>query len=331
MNILLLLAHSIAEYDDLRMFASLGYDVVSIGAYLDPAHPGDDKRPPLPEVPYHPELAALVPDQMIAKAHLPPELIDWADVIIAHHYVDQWLYGQWDRIRHKRVIWRTCGQSDLRLEQQMAALRRTGLQVVRYSPAERRYFEPKGWAGEDAMIRFGKDVTEWDGWDGAGVWVGNVTQDMAGRGDWCGLGFWKAATEGLTMTPAGPNSEALRGGIGALSYEGLRTYLRKTRAYLYTGTAPAPYTLGLIEAMLTGTPVVAMGAKAWMAPAELWEAAELAPISSDDPAIAGAALSELLDDYYHALEVGAEGQAKARALFDVAVVGAQWRDFLGTP
>src|SRR4051794_23029692 len=81
-NILLLLAHSIAEYDDLRMLSDLGYDVFSIGAYIDPAHPSDDKRPPLPGVRSHPELAALVGDQMEAKEHLPDEIIEWADTII---------------------------------------------------------------------------------------------------------------------------------------------------------------------------------------------------------------------------------------------------------
>ena len=52
MNLLLLLAHSIAEYDDVRMFSDLGYDVFSIGAYTNPANPGDNLRPALPGAPY---------------------------------------------------------------------------------------------------------------------------------------------------------------------------------------------------------------------------------------------------------------------------------------
>ena len=54
MNILLLLAHSIEEHDQLRLLSGLGYDVFSIGGYIDPAHPHDPKRPALPDVPYHP-------------------------------------------------------------------------------------------------------------------------------------------------------------------------------------------------------------------------------------------------------------------------------------
>ena len=66
MKILLLLAHEIAEYDDLRMFTDMGYDVFSIGAYTNPSRPdltmehgGRGLRPPLPNAPYHPELEAL--------------------------------------------------------------------------------------------------------------------------------------------------------------------------------------------------------------------------------------------------------------------------------
>ncbi len=61
MNVLLVTSHSIAEHDDLQMFARMGgVDVFSVGAYSDPAHPGDDKRPALPEAPDHPELRAAV-------------------------------------------------------------------------------------------------------------------------------------------------------------------------------------------------------------------------------------------------------------------------------
>ena len=68
------------------------------------------------------------------KAALPDEVIDWADVIIVHHFPDRWIGGQWDRIKHKRVIWRTCGQSDPELEDFMGQF--DGLQIVRYSPNE---------------------------------------------------------------------------------------------------------------------------------------------------------------------------------------------------
>src|SRR5690348_16714442 len=121
-RVLLLASHAVAEYDDVRMFSDLGYDIFAPGGYEVPSRSGEGIRPPLPDAPHHPDFVALCqrerevhgePGPAIdwAKAHIAPEIIDWADVIIVHHFPEQWIGGQWGRIRHKRVIWRTCGQS----------------------------------------------------------------------------------------------------------------------------------------------------------------------------------------------------------------------------
>ncbi len=60
MNVLLITAHSIAAYDDVRMLTDLGYDVFNLDGYIDPAHPHVDMRPALPDAPRHPELMAVV-------------------------------------------------------------------------------------------------------------------------------------------------------------------------------------------------------------------------------------------------------------------------------
>lgn len=340
MRVLLLTSHSIAEYDDLRMLADLGLDVFSIGAYTDPRHPGDDKRPAL-DLPAHPELAAACvkvretpgvdTSWMIdpAKAFLHPDVIDWADVIICHHFPEKWLIPQWSRIRSKRVIWRTCGQSSPELERLMAPLRADGLQIVRYSPKEREAFRALGaFAGEDALIRFGKYPEDWYGWRGDVEAIGNVTQDMVGRADACGLRAWLAATEGLPVRPAGPGSEQLRDGIGALSYDAMRDYLRGIRVYFYTGTQPASYTLGLMEAMLTGTPVVSVGPEGMWLPG-LFEGHELAFEHRSEQRPKGLTLREVLDDKQLAVVLSHSVQRRALAAFDVATVGPQWAAFLG--
>jgi hypothetical protein len=349
MNILLLASHGIAEYDDVRMFARLGYDVFCPGGYSEPARPGETLRPGVPEAPDHPELRALCdaqrekhagrdPGPLIdwAKAALHPDLIEWADVIIAHHFVDRWIAGQWGRIRHKRVIWRTCGQSDTTLEHYMAQFHREGLQIVRYSPAERRYFESVGaFAGEDAVIRFGKYPDDYGPWTGEDAVIGNITQHMVERGNATGLDFWLTATEGLPARPAGPGSELLPGGIGALSYDEMREYLRRCRAYLYTGTTPASYTLGLIEAMLSGVPVVSIGPDQWHGPAELFEGHEIVGSYRKGELQSwwwgedvGIALRALLHE-----DSGRSEQMVKRAteLFGMDTIGPQWQAFLGAP
>jgi hypothetical protein len=340
-NILLLTAHSIAAYDDVRMFHDLGYRVFNLDGYIDPAHPHDDKRPALPQVPSQPELQAAVDalgtenNLEAAKRRIPDRVLDWADVIICHHYLDRWVVPQWDRIKGKRVIWRTCGQSDPRLEALMAPLHAQGLQIVRYSPREQPAFERAGaFAGQDALIRFGKYPADWYGWMGTDAVVGNVTQDMVGRGEACGLSFYQEATKGLPAKPAGPMSERLPGGIGALTYDEMRDYLRRVRVYLYTGTVPASYTLGLIEAMMTGVPVLSINKYPddWIG--DLFEGPDILRSGGGytDPEDARTELAYLLAgrDMDGARRHGAALRKLAIETFGIETIGAQWADFLGS-
>lgn len=343
MRVLLLASHAVAEFDDIRMFHDLGYEVFAPGGYEDPSSAGEGARPALPEVPYYADLAGYTrtqrekygdPGSFIdwGKARLHPEVIEWADVIIGHHFVDRWLAGQWSDIRHKRVIWRTCGQSNPELERHMTPLVDDGLQIVRYSPAEEHFFGDQGaFAGEHALIRFGKYIDDYGPWTGENRAVGNLTQDMHNRGDACGLSFWQAATASLPAAPAGKGSEALPGGLGELSYEAMLTYLRTLRAYLYTGTTPASYTLGLIEAMLSGVPVVSIARGAWgdgWGGAHLFEADTIVGYATSKPAEARDLLATILNQQDVAQRLSHEMRTRAVDLFDVTKVGQQWRDFL---
>lgn len=358
MRILLLTAHSIAEYDDLRMLTDLGADTFSIGAYTLPDAPGDRTRPPLDSAPTHPDLAALCALQREryaelpaewhawavdpAKADLHPEIIEWADVVICHHYLDRWIIPQWAKLRGKRVIWRTCGQSDPDLELAMSRLRADGLQIVRYSPREREAFEGRRdanglvpgtgtgtWAGSDAMIPFGKYPSDYPEWTGDWKVVGNVTQDLPGRGAAVGLGFWRAATANLPAVPAGGGSEKI-GGTGFLSYPAMLDYLRRIRAYLYLGTAPASYTLGLIEAMMVGVPVLSIAAESWAGPAELFDGADLAGYSARTPEEAEEKLRQILEDDGYA-ELLRTYQRRSARRFHMENVAPMWGAFLGIP
>lgn len=363
MNLLLLLAHSIEEYDQLKLLSGLGYDVFSIGGYINPGAPHDPKRPALPEVPHHPELQAVVDglgtddNLRYAKEHIPDAILDWADVIICHHYEHTWLLPDWPRLKAsgKRVIWRTVGQSVEHNERLMAPLRKDGLEIVRYSPKERNI---PGYAGEDALIRFYKDPDEYGGWDGLG-WdhidgqtigrsrdfeprpvVINITQHLAQRHPYTNYEFWAKATEGLPAVPLGPGSEAI-GGPGELSYEAMHGALRYGRAYLYTGTQPASYTLGLIEAGMTGIPIVSIGPR-WMRifpyGPDLFEGHEIVEQETfrlttwaDDPSDARRVLSVLLADEGIAKVHGDAARQRAIELFGKDTIAAQWKAYLGAP
>ena len=338
-RIVLCLSHSIEEHDQLRLLHSIGHEVASIGGYIDPAHPHDTKRPALPDIPPVPQIKAAVDaigsdDNLgAAQARLPDAVLEWADTIIYHHYLDR-LYGQWPRIKdwldgdsNRRVIWRTVGQSVDGNEHDAQAFRAQGLQIVRYSPKERNI---PHYAGEDALIRFYKDPAEWDGWTGDWPGVINITQHLRQRDPYTNWGYWAQATAGLNAKPLGPGSEVI-GGPGEMPLADMQDWLRRARAYLYTGTQPASYTLGLIEAMMTGIPVVSIG-PAWMRlfayGPDLFEGHEIAQVGSDDPAEANAILRELLGLPEHAKRVGEQARARAIELFGIDTIREQWRAYL---
>ena len=337
-RILLLNAHSILEYDELRLYTELGHDCFSVGAYVNPAAPADDKRPPLPQAPYHPDLAELVAgNQMERKANLPLGLLDWAEVAIISAFEGPWLAGQWPKwqaflAQGKRVVWRTIGQSTGLNEAAMVPLAKAGLEIVRYSPKERNLVP---FAGETALIRFYKDPAEWGGWVGDDRVVTNVTQDLFRRHPATNFEYWALATEGLPTMPIGSGSSEI-GGSGPLSYPAMQAALRDCRAYLYTGTQPASYTLGLIEAMMTGIPTFSIG-PGWMMHPELFEGHEIVTdfpgdvveMWSDNPSTAQRILKRWLEHEGEAERISRWQRKRAIELFGKHVALAAWGEFLG--
>ena len=336
-RIVLCLSHSIEEHDQLKLLSSIGHDVFSIGGYINPGAPHDDKRPPLPAVRYHPTLQAAVdglgtPDNLgAAQEHIPDAILDWADTIIYHHYLDR-LFIQWPRIKdwlrgdsNRRVIWRSVGQSVEGNERTAQPFRREGLERVAYSPKEANI---PGYAGHDALIRFYADPDEWCGWTGFMPTVIQVTQHLRQRDPYTNWGFWEAATRGLQRRAIGPGSEVI-GGTGPVSYDDMKLALRSARVYLYTGTQPASYTLGLIEAMMTGIPVVSIG-PSWMRVfpygPDLFEGHEIAGTWYDDPQ--GARDHLELNLLTMGRETSALQRQRAIELFGMDKIAEQWRRFL---
>jgi hypothetical protein len=215
-NIVQCLSHSIEERDMLDLYRRIGVDAFSVGGYIDPRSPHDPKRPSV-DSPFYPDLKAAVdaigaPDNLgAAQARLPEALLDWADVIVYHHNLYR-LFGQWPRIRrwldegsHRRVIWRSVGQSVTQTELEAAPYMADGLERVLYSPKERNI---PGFSGGDAsVIRFGKDPAEWSGWTGEDAVVLNIAQHDAiphARDEWLNWAFWEEATRGLPVMPRVP-------------------------------------------------------------------------------------------------------------------------------
>lgn len=330
MKILYLSCHSVLEYDEVKLFTELAHDVYSVnGSYSNPSNPQDVKRPSIWTT-YHQQLNDVA--IQCSKENLHPELIEWADLIYIMHRPD-WVLNNWSKMKHKKVVWRSIGQSTPAVESQLLIPRLEGLKIVRYSPSEKNI---KGYIGEDAMIRFYKDENEFGNWNGDKEAVLNVTQAMRRRGKWCGYDIYKEATENLPRSLYGPSNEDSEIPGRQLTYDELRKVYRDYRVYFYTGTYPASYTLNFIEALMTGIPIVAVGS--YLANLNEIEGAFQYEVSTILNGFNGYVadsiprlrefVEKLLKDKEIAKYVGDNGRKTAIKLFGKSSVKEEWRKFL---
>ena len=340
-RIILCLSHAIEEYQQLDLLTSLGYEVASLGAYIDPAHPHVDIRPPLPDIPrydiIHDESERLKAEGLEPQEALSDAMFEWRGddgVLIFHHFLGR-LFKQWPRVRdwmkgERRVIWRSVGQSVANNEREASPFRMTGLERVAYSPREANIPD---YSGHDAVIRFwGEAVSE--PWTGQHERVITIAQNLRQREPYTNWSFWDSATRGLPRLPIGPGSEVI-GGTGSVAPERLRDLLLESRVFVFTGTQPASYTLGLVESLHAGIPVISIG-PSWMRidygghdASEMFEGHELAPLWSNDPNRVRHMARELLHDEAYADEISARSRTLAAIHFDRDTVGRQWKAYLG--
>lgn len=352
MRILYLSCHSVLEFDELSLLTELQgelapgsvVEVFSMGAYSNPTQAGDYKRSVIPKGILYPQLYDIA--MQCDKDRLHPELIDWADVIIMMHNSrlpnqkeqQPWIVKNWqmfkDKGKNNKVIWRSIGQSTPAIEEELKRYKAEGLKIVRYSPLEERL---PNFAGSDALIRFAKDEDEFSGWNGHRQQVITVAQSFKKRGEHLGFPVWEKVTSNFNRKVFGSENLDL-GEVygGSPSYEELKSVLRENRVFFYFGTVPAPYTLSLIEAMMTGIPIVAVGRKLREMTAYGWENYEAPNIISngvngyvsDNIPELQSYIQMLLDDGDLARRIGEAGRKTAIELFGKKQRSIEWSDFL---
>ena len=329
LKILYVGCHAILEYDEVKLFTELGHDVFSVDSYRDPLHPVSPLRPPIEGMVYHKDLDEI----KCSREQLDDRLIEWADVIYIMH-IPQWVYMNWEKMKHKVVVWRSIGQSSMTVESSLYVPRMQGLKIVRYSPQEENI---SGYIGKDATIRFYKDPEEFKDWNGVIEEIITVAQHMRERSPSCNYNTFEASTSGLKRTIFGPGNENLEYGGGNLTYEQLKAAYRNNRCYFYTGTYPAAYTLGFIEAFMTGIPIVSIGNTV----------ADIDPLSkicefeignfiqdgfngyiANDIKELRIAVFTLLKDFNQAKFVSGNGRETAIKLFGKETIKKEWEEFL---
>jgi len=329
-KLLYLSCHSIAEYDEVKLLTEMGIEVFSHGAYSNPNKPGDPKRPGI-KGKHDQEFEKLCKKN--PKENLSREFIKQFDVIFCH-WTPEWLKENWEKMRDKVVIWRTNGQSCKANEDYMRACREDGMKIVRYADIEKTI---PGFIGQDAVIRFYKDPEEFKGWNGRRRRVINVTQNMKARAAFCGYNIFLQATAGYPRKLYGPdNSDSGKLNGGLLSYENLKKAYRDNRAYFYTGTKPACYTLNFIEAWMTGIPIVATGGELsnpeFLEDQFTYEIPFLGKngehfLMADDIGLLNQYVGQLLDDPKFAKKIGDAGREQAIKLFGKDKIKKEWKNF----
>jgi len=328
MNLLYLSCHSIAEYEELKMFSELGITCISQGTYNDPNNLGADVARPKLDLPYFPDLNPLAKLEWITRIDpIPAQLIDWADVIYMHG-IERWLPVNWERIKRKHVVFRCNGQSVAHTESVLGQYRPQGLKVVRYSPYEEKI---PGYCGADALIRFYKDEDEYKGWTGEKQEVVTVAQSMKVRDVASRYSVFEAVTRGLPrrLYGNGNNPKEESWWVGPVSYEELKRVYRENRVYFYTCTFPAQYTMNFMEAWMTGIPVVAIGPglAGYRVETEFLIDSGYNGVVSDDGSELRSWIEKLLYDPMEGKRMGEAGRKTAVEYFGKDKIKAKWKRF----
>lgn len=275
--------------------------------------------------------------QEFPKTNLPKELIDPFDVIFIMH-TPEWVTENWDNIKHKKVVWRSIGQSTKHVENMIRRMRYEGLKIVRSSPVDT--FLPD-YIGSDAIIYFYKDPEDWNDWNGKAKRVVNFTQSLKGRRVFCHYDSIMKIIEGFPATVYGSGNDDL-GPLngGDLPYDLMKGQLRDSRVFVYGGTWPSPYTLAFQEAWMTGIPIVALGQKLAEELPEIPEADRLHYYEitnmikngengfiSDDIGELRAYVHQLLENDELAKNIGEAGRKSAIEWFGKDKIQPQWATF----
>jgi glycosyltransferase involved in cell wall biosynthesis len=334
----------LTEIDDiLPADQKLNLEVFSMGAYSNPTQSGDYMRSVIPEGRFYPRLFSIA--MQCDKDNIHDELLEWCDVVWFMHNSaipgqkeqQPWVARNLAKIQKykKKAIWRSIGQSTPAIEKELTEYRGKGLQIIRYSPLEEKLPD---YAGANAFIRFAKDKYEFTGWNGQRQHVITIAQSFKKRGEHLGYHLFEKVTYSLNRKVYGTeNADLGEANGGSPSYEELKATLRDTRCMFYYGTQPAPYTLSLIEAMMTGVPIVAVGKKLrnTIYPWDSYEVPDFISngvngfISDDIKELRGY-IELLLNDHDTAKRIGQAGRETAIKLFEKRMIMNQWAKFLKT-
>ena len=327
LNLLYLPCHQSLEFDELRLFSDIpGVRVMSPGAYWNPGkgcklRPGLGLDVPRKWVSRWNNMP--VPAGKDHKCHISKKAVEPFDVIVVMHQY-KFIDNNLDVFKGKHVIWRDIGQAPPTDElRHLKRLKEAGVKLVRYWSG---FQAREHYQGHDAIIPFGKYQEDFQPWNGSLLKVAAIANNFRTRAKGCRKKCRDIATRKVSRRLYGKGNSGIDGNAGCPPYPQLLEALAEHRAYWYGGTDPAPYTLGLMEAMFTGVPIFSVGNPGWeSALPGLLKPYQLCKDSEE----LGNKLEEAINKDIDWLKPISEHQVEtARKTFGADVIRKKWQDFL---
>ena len=337
MRILYFSVHAILEYDEIRLFQSLGYTVFSLGSYFG----GKRTQEFRPEIEFGEEYHMLLeefhrlggvysPYNGYLENHIPEAFVDMFDACVIMHEPSV-VSHYWSTFSRRPVVWRTIGVDTEGADEALRPFRDRGLKIVRYCPTESL---GKNYLGHDAVIRFAKRRSDFLERCPNEKFALTFSNDFAQRYPE-EFAVFANSTSGKRALVGGKGNESYHDQIGLVSYERQLSLLSMATCYYYCSGTFIPYTLNFMEAWLAGAPLVALDCRAFY-PEERCKFSEIPQLitNGEDGFLvksvdeARDVVNALFDDERLAQKIGAAGAAKAASLFDEDVNGLAWKAFL---
>lgn len=246
MKIFIHSCHASLEYDQVRMFLGMGHAVVG---HFDVA---STQRPRIPGV-----TDRSIPVTQISKATLAG-----ADVVILHQCENFHLRALHYAALGVPVIVMAFGQGGNEQHAFIAKQAREGLpvHVAAYSATDYHRYRGLGLTDRQVtLLHFSKRQEDYRVWTGQWPVIYIACNSIFRRGadgTACQWPMIQKLMQEFPVVLSGIETE-LVGGLGEVSPAAQRNLLAQARVFLAQGTVPAAYTLGLVEACMAGTPVVA--------------------------------------------------------------------------
>lgn len=252
-KILYISCHSVLEYDELKLLTSLGHEVFSIGSYINPSSPSQTIRPPIKLI-QDPDLINFFYKYNLnnGEFNYSKEFLDYFDIIISMHMVEPLEVNISKIDKNKQIYWRGIGQSNSNIESRLKKLKNSGVKLIRYSPLEKK---TPNFAGEDFLIRFyksEKDFIKTNHKEKFGAIFYNSLVERSPFNDWVQS---KEFIQSYDFHIFGGNNDTLKNSFGYKTYEEQMDIYSKYSSIFCIASYPAPYTLGFIEAVLSGNKI----------------------------------------------------------------------------